>query len=475
MRFNELFRGYSGNLANIDIKGITCNSKEVKKDFAFVCVSGTKIDGHIFANDAKNSGAAVIICERDLGLENQVIVENSRAAYSEMSANWFSNPAKDLKLVGVTGTNGKTSVTYMMKAALEKAGEKVGLIGTIQNMVGDRVIESKNTTPDAYELNYLFDVMRKEGCTYVVMEVSSHALDQCRVYNLEFEVAVFTNLTQDHLDYHITMDNYLEAKKRLFRMCKTAVINSDDEYAEKLCEGLDCKIVTYSMSNESTYSAKGVNYRPASVEYVLVSDSVFKSISVKTGGRFTVYNSAAVLVTAIELGLNLDTVAKAIAELKGVKGRAESVPTDRDFTVIIDYAHTPDGLKNILSTFKECEKNRLIVLFGCGGDRDKTKRAIMGTIAVRKADYVIVTSDNPRTEDPKSIIEDILEGTQTANVPVTVIENRIEAIKYAISIAQKDDIIVLAGKGHETYQILKDETIHLDEREVVKEALDELK
>ena len=475
MRFNELFRGYSGNLADIDIKGITCNSKEVKKDFAFVCVSGTKIDGHIFANDAKNSGAAVIICERDLGLENQVIVENSRAAYSEMSANWFSNPAKDLKLVGVTGTNGKTSVTYMMKAALEKAGEKVGLIGTIQNMVGDRVIESKNTTPDAYELNYLFDVMRKEGCTYIVMEVSSHALDQCRVYNLEFEVAVFTNLTQDHLDYHITMDNYLEAKKRLFRMCQTAVINSDDEYAEKLCEGLDCKIVTYSMSNESTYSAKGVNYRPASVEYVLVSDSVFKSISVKTGGRFTVYNSAAVLVTAIELGLNLDTVAKAIAELKGVKGRAESVPTNRDFTVIIDYAHTPDGLKNILSTFKECEKNRLIVLFGCGGDRDKTKRAIMGTIAVRKADYVIVTSDNPRTEEPKSIIEDILEGTQTANVPVTVIENRIEAIKYAISIAQKDDIIVLAGKGHETYQILKDETIHLDEREVVKEALEELK
>ncbi len=474
MRFNELLIGYTGNLANVDIKGITCNSKEVKKDFAFVCVSGTKIDGHIFAKDAKNSGAAVIICERDLGLENQVIVENSRAAYAEISANWFSNPAKDLKLVGVTGTNGKTSVTYMMKAALEKVGEKVGLIGTIQNMVGDRVIESRNTTPDVYELNYLFDIMRKEGCTYVVMEVSSHALDQCRVYNLQFEVAVFTNLTQDHLDYHITMDNYLEAKKRLFRMCKTAVINSDDEYSQKLCEGLDCKIVTYSMSNESTYSAKGVKYRPASVEYVLVSDSVFKSVSVKTGGKFTVYNSAAVLVAAIELGINLDAVIEAIGELKGVKGRAEVVPTDRDFTVIIDYAHTPDGLKNILSTFRECQKNRLIVVFGCGGDRDKTKRAIMGTIAVRKSDYVIVTSDNPRSEDPKAIINDILEGTQGAPVPVTVVENRIEAIKYAISIAQKDDIIVLAGKGHETYQILKDGTIHLDEREIVKEALEEL-
>ncbi len=474
MRFDKLLHGYSGNLGKIDIKGITCNSGKVEKDFVFVCISGTKKDGHMFADDAVKSGAAVIVCERDLGLKNQVIVENSRAAYSTMSANWFSNPAKHLKLIGVTGTNGKTSVTYMMKAALEKAGHKVGLIGTIQNMVGDRVIESKNTTPDAYELNYLFDVMRKEGCTYVVMEVSSHALDQCRVYNLEFEIAIFTNLTQDHLDYHITMDNYLEAKKRLFRMCKTAVINSDDSYSQKLCEGLDCRIVTYSMSNESTYSAKGVNYRPASVDYELVGDSVFKHVSVKTGGKFTVYNSSAVLVTAIELGLDLDIVTLAISELKGVKGRAEVVPNDKDFTVIIDYAHTPDGLKNILSTFKECNKNRLIVLFGCGGDRDRTKRAIMGTIAVRKSDFVIVTSDNPRTEDPKAIINDILEGTQGAPVPVTVIENRIEAIKYAISIAKKDDIIVLAGKGHETYQILKDETIHLDEREIVKEALEEL-
>lgn len=474
MRFNELLRGYTGNLACVDIKGITCNSETVKKDFVFVCISGTKKDGHIFAEDALKSGAAVIVCERDLGLENQVIVESSRAAYSEMSANWFLNPSKDLKLVGVTGTNGKTSVTYMLKTALEKAGHKVGLIGTIQNMVGDRVIESKNTTPDAYELNYLFDAMRKEGCTYVVMEVSSHALDQYRVYNLNFEVAIFTNLTQDHLDYHITMDNYLEAKKRLFKMCKTAVINYDDSYAEALCRGLDCKVVTYSMSNESTYSAKGVNYRPASVEYVLVSDTVFKPISVKTGGKFTVYNSAAVLVSAIELGLDLDTVIEALSQLEGVKGRAEVVENDKGFTVIIDYAHTPDGLKNILSTFRECQKNRLIVLFGCGGDRDKTKRPIMGSIAVRNSDYVIITSDNPRTEDPKAIINDILEGTQGAPVPVKVIENRIEAIKYAISIAQKDDIIVLAGKGHETYQILKEQTIHLDEREIVKEALTEL-
>ncbi len=475
MILKEIIPSYNGRLENTDIKGITCNSQDVKKDFAFVCISGAKTDGHKFAPDAVKSGAVVIICERDLGLENQIIVPDSHAAYASMCANWFSNPAKQLKLIGVTGTNGKTSVTYMMKAVLEKAGYKVGLIGTIQNMISDEVIASHNTTPNAYELNSLFKLMVAKGCTYAIMEVSSHALDQKRVYDLEFDAAIFTNLTQDHLDYHITMENYLAAKKRLFRMCKTAIINSDDKYAEELCKGLDCKIVTYSTGNDSSYSAKGINYHPASVEYELVGDDVFKHISVKTGGKFTVYNSMAVLVTCIELGIPLETAISAIGELKGVKGRAEAVPTGRDFTVIIDYAHTPDGLKNILLTFKECKKNRLIVVFGCGGDRDKTKRPIMGSIAVRNADYVIVTSDNPRSEEPMAIINDILDGMQGVNVPVKVIENRIKAINYAVSIALKDDIIVLAGKGHETYQILKDGTIHLDEREVVKDALEALK
>lgn len=461
-------------LGNTEISGITCDSRQVKSGFAFVCIKGAKSDGHDYAEKALENGAAVVIAERDLGLRNQIVVSDTHAAYADMCAKWFGNPADSLKLLGVTGTNGKTSVTYMMKKILEKAGYKVGLIGTIQNMIGDEIIAAHNTTPNAYELNSLFALMKAKGCTYVIMEVSSHALDQSRVYRLNFEAAMFTNLTQDHLDYHITMENYLAAKKKLFRMCKTAVINSDDPYSAELIKGLDCKIATYSMGDASTYSAKGVNYRPASVEYEFVSDSEIGHIKVNTGGKFTVYNSLCAASCAVEIGLPLSDVSSALAELCGVKGRAEVVPTGRDFTVIIDYAHTPDGLKNILSTFRECKKNRLIAVFGCGGDRDKTKRPIMGNIAAHFSDYAIVTSDNPRTENPHAIIEDILEGMKGAVIPVKVIENRIEAIKFAVSIAKKDDIIVLAGKGHETYQILNTGTIHLDEREVVDEALADL-
>lgn len=464
-----------GNIGETEITGITCDSRQIKPGYAFVCIKGTKSDGHDYAEAAVKSGAAAIICERDLKLDCQVISDNTHAAYADMCAAWFGNPADSLRLFGVTGTNGKTSVTYMLKKIFEKAGYKVGLIGTIQNMIGDEVIAAHNTTPNAYELNSLFALMKAKGCAVVIMEVSSHALDQLRVYRLNFEVAMFTNLTQDHLDYHITMENYLAAKKKLFRMCRTAVINSDDSYAKELMEGLDCKIVTYSTGNDSTYSAKAINYRPASVEYEFVSDTDICHIKVATGGKFTVYNSLCAAVCAVEAGIPVATAAEALAELNGVKGRAESVPTGRDFTIIIDYAHTPDGLKNILSTFRECKKNRLIVVFGCGGDRDKTKRPIMGSIAEHFADYVIVTSDNPRTEDPGEIIKDILAGMKNSAVPVKVIENRTEAIKFAVSIAEKDDIIVLAGKGHETYQILGTGTIHLDEREIVAEALEELK
>lgn len=474
MLLKDLMPQVESKLANTEISGVTCDSRKVKEGFAFVCISGSVSDGHEYAATAVKSGAAVIVAEKDLGYENQIIVSDTHEQYAKMCANWFGNPAKDLKLIGVTGTNGKTSVTYMIKRILESMGHKVGLIGTIQNMIGDKVIASHNTTPEAYELNSVFDLMRKDGCEYAVMEVSSHALDQRRVCDLDFEVAVFTNLTQDHLDYHITMDNYLAAKKRLFKMCKTAIINADDPYSKALSEGLECKIITYSTGNDSDFSAKGINYHPASVDYKLVGDDVLQHIRVLTGGKFTVCNSMCAALAVMQLGFSANEAADGLLTLEGVKGRAEVVPCDRNFTIIIDYAHTPDGLKNILSSFSECPKNRLIVLFGCGGDRDKTKRPIMGNIAVRNADFVIVTSDNPRTEEPRAIIEDILEGTVGAAVPVQVIENRVEAIKYAISIAQTDDIIVLAGKGHETYQILKDETIHLDEREVVAEALREL-
>ena len=461
-------------IAETEITGITCDSRAVKEGYVFVCIKGTQSDGHNYVDSALINGAAVIVAEHDTGAKNQLIVSDTHAAYAEICANWFGNPAESLKLIGVTGTNGKTSVTYMLKKILEDFGFKVGLIGTIQNMIGDEIVATQNTTPNAYELNSLFSLMKAKECKYVIMEVSSHALDQCRVYNLQFEAAMFTNLTQDHLDYHETMENYMLAKKKLFHMCKTAIINSDDEYAIAISKDLACKVLTYSVGNDSTYSAKAINYRPASVDYEFVSDSEINHIKVNTGGKFTVYNSLCVLSCVSELGFSVSQAAKALAQLKGVKGRAEVVHTGKDFTVIIDYAHTPDGLKNILSTFSECKKNRLTVLFGCGGDRDKTKRPIMASVASRYANNIIVTSDNPRSENPSTIIEDILGGLDGSPTPYKVIENRVEAIKYAIKTAQTDDIIVLAGKGHETYQILNTGTIHLDEREVVAEALKEM-
>lgn len=457
---------------DLEITGVTCDSRKVEAGFAFVCIKGTVQDGHMYADEAAKKGAAVIIAQRDTGLKNQIIVDNTRKVYASMCARWFGEPAKDLKLVGVTGTNGKTSVSYMLKSILEENGFKTGLIGTIQNMIGDEVLSATNTTPDAYELHSLLRSMRDSGCKYVVMEVSSHALDQDRVYGLEFESAVFTNLSQDHLDYHETMENYLQSKRKLFKMCKTAVINYDDPYSAQLCEGLTCDIVTYSLKNDNaTYTAKNITYRPNGVDFEMVGFGVISRVRLKTVGEFSVYNAMCAGVCAISLGFPLVSVANALSNMPGIKGRAEVVPTGRNFSIIIDYAHTPDGLENILKTFADVPKNRLVVLFGCGGDRDKKKRPLMGAIAARLADFVIVTSDNPRTEEPMAIIEDILEGMKNCKTPYVVIENRIEAIEYTIENAQENDIIVLAGKGHETYQILKSGTIHLDEREIVARAL----
>ena len=472
MQLKELLPQAEGLLANIDIKGMTCDSRKVGPDYAFVCIKGYDTDGHKYALSAQEKGAAVIIAEQPTGAANEIIVDDSRRVYAEMSAAWFGHPSKSLKLIGVTGTNGKTSVTYMLKSIIESKGYKTGVIGTIQNLIGDEVVGSTNTTPDAYGLNELFARMRDAGCKYAIMEVSSHALDQKRVWNLDFEVAAFTNLTQDHLDYHKTMENYLSAKKKLFTMCKTAVINIDDSYSKSIIEDLGCKYLSYGVVDRSaTYSANGINMRPDGIEYELVGDYTIKRIKLRTGGKFSVYNSLCAAVCAGALGFSLDEIADALAGLQGVKGRAEVVPTGKDFTVIIDYAHTPDGLANILSTFKELKNGRLVCLFGCGGDRDATKRPIMGSIASKLSDFVIVTSDNPRSEEPSDIINDILSGMKEYKTPYIVIEYRTEAVKYAVQNSRTGDIIVLAGKGHETYQILKTGKIHLDEREVVAEAL----
>lgn len=474
MKLRELLK--TEIFGDLDILGITDDSRKVQQGYAFVCIDGAAMDGHRFAQDAVTNGAAVVLCQRDLALNNQIILKDTRAAYAEMCAAWFHHPSKRLKILGVTGTNGKTSVSYMSKAILEEAGHTVGLIGTIQNMIGDEAVPAKNTTPGPYQLNALFADMLKKGCDYAVMEVSSHALDQKRVHGVQFEAAMFTNLTQDHLDYHKTMENYMLAKKRLFSMARIAIMNYDDPWRPKITENLPCPVKTYSaVGDDASYTAKNTVYSPTGVEFEFVGYSVIGRMKLHTGGRFTVYNAMCAATCAVELGISVQTVCRALDKLHGIKGRAEVVPTGRNFTVIIDYAHTPDGLENILSTFKECKKNRLVVLFGCGGDRDRTKRPLMAKVCAALADFLIVTSDNPRTEDPQKIIDDILEGLAGTKAKYVTIPNRVEAIHYAIAHARKDDIIVLAGKGHETYQILADKTIHLDERDVVNEALERLK
>lgn len=472
MKLKQLLADCPQKFEDITINQVTDDSRKVTSGSLFICVKGPVLDGHDYAKAALDQGAVAVVCERDLGLEKQILCDDTHAALAEICGNWFGNPQKKLKVIGITGTNGKTSVAHMMKCILEQCGFRTGLLGTIQNLIGQEALPAKNTTPGVYDLYELFSKMVDAGCTHAVMEVSSHALDQRRVEGIRFAAGIFTNLTQDHLDYHGTMENYFEAKTKLFDLCDLAVVNLDDPYGETLSKLAACKVATYSAkSDSSTFSAKNINFRPDGVDYDMVGFGVIGRIRLNTAGKFSVYNSIAAAVCAKELGLPINEIADALTSLHGVKGRAEVVPCDRDFTIIIDYAHTPDGLQNILNTFKECPKNRLVVLFGCGGDRDKTKRPKMGTIAARLADFVIVTSDNPRTEEPSAIIADILEGMKDISTPYKVIENRIEAIQFAVANAKSGDIIVLAGKGHETYQIIGHDTVHLDEREIIADAL----
>lgn len=473
MKLSELLKNadVKNSFADCEIVDVTQDSRLVREGFLFVCIKGNTFDGHSVAKEMLENGARAVVCEKDLGLENQIIVSNTREAYSVICANFFSHPAKKLKLIGLTGTNGKTTTTFLIKQILEGAGKKVGLIGTVQNMVCDEVYPAKYTTPDAYELQHLFSLMVKADCEYCVMEVSSQALAQGRVNGLNFEIGAFTNLTQDHLDYHKTWENYFNSKRILFENSSIAVTNADDENGLKIVSGLNCKVVSYAVNtNNADYVAKNVKFKSNGVEYDLVSELIGR-VSCPIPGRFSVYNSLCAAAIALTLGISFEEVLTAISKSNGVKGRIEVVPTDTDYTVIIDYAHSPDGLENIISSLREIAKKRIVTVFGCGGDRDRTKRPIMGKIAAELSDFCVVTSDNPRSENPSKIIEDILEGMKGVSTPYVVVENRREAIKWALENAQKDDIILLAGKGHETYQILPTGTIHFDEREVVADIL----
>ncbi len=475
MKLSEILKGIEvkNEYTDVEVCEVTQDSRQVEKGWLFICIKGASFDGHSVAQEMLEKGAAAVVVERDLGLDSQIIVEDTRAALSPICANFFGNPAKKLKLIGLTGTNGKTTTTFLIKQILENCGKKVGLIGTVQNMVGSEMYPAHYTTPDPHELQLLFRKMVDAQCEYCVMEVSSQALAQGRVNGVHFLVGAFTNLTQDHLDYHKTWENYFDSKRMLFENCDTAVTNIDDEYGLKIVEGLSCKVVTYSVdNNHSDYTAKNVAFSPEGVKYELVSDTIGR-VECPIPGRFSVYNSLCAAAVALVLGFDFRDVVIAISKSKGVKGRIEVVPTDTDYTVIIDYAHSPDGLENIISSLKEISAGRVVTVFGCGGDRDKTKRPKMGRVAAELSDFCVVTSDNPRSEEPIKIIDDILEGMKDIKTPYKVVENRKEAIRWAMENAQSGDIILLAGKGHETYQILPTGTIHFDEREAVREILSE--
>lgn len=477
MKLKELLEGVEtiGCTASPEqeIGDIRYDSRAVTPGDLFVAVPGFAVDGHRFIPMAREKGAAAVICETPPEADIPYIqVKNARLALALISANYFGHPARRMKFVGVTGTNGKTTTTYLLKHVLEQArSAKVGLIGTIQNLIGPRVIETERTTPESYELQKLFYEMAEAGCTHVVMEVSSHALALDRVAGVHFDVGMFTNLTQDHLDFHKTMEAYRDAKAILFRMCDMGVYNADDPASEQLMATADCKALTYGKGENAQLRAISPALYSDHVEFTAQYGPAEVPVTLGIPGGFTVDNALCVLGAALSLGISLEDAAKALKDAQGVKGRVEVVPTPgTDYTVLIDYAHTPDSLENVLKSVRGYCKGRLIAVFGCGGDRDATKRPIMGEIGARLSDIAVVTSDNPRTEDPHRIIQDILAGIPDPGSCV-VVENRRAAIEKAMELAAKDDIIVLCGKGHETYQIIGTEKTHLDEREEVARIL----
>ncbi|MBQ2927848.1 MAG: UDP-N-acetylmuramoyl-L-alanyl-D-glutamate--2,6-diaminopimelate ligase [Oscillospiraceae bacterium] len=461
-----------------EIENVYYDSRKVTAGSLFVAVSGFAADGNRFIPMALSKGAvAVVTAKKPEGEVPYVLVESDRMALALLGCNFYGHPAKSMTMIGVTGTNGKTSTTLLLKQVLEKAaGAKVGLIGTMANMVGDEVIPTERTTPESFELQGLFARMRDAGCTHVVMEVSSHAITLERIGGTHFDIAAFTNLTEDHLDFHKTMDAYCDAKADLFRRCDRAVVNVDDSYAGRMLAAADCPVLTTSVAQTAGLYAGDLELLSEGISFRAHCGEETAQVHLPIPGKFTVYNALTVLGIARQLGISLEAAAEALKTAQGVKGRVEVVPTPgMPYSVLIDYAHTPDGLENVLSSVKDFCKGRLIAVFGCGGDRDPMKRPIMGRIGVQLSDLAVITSDNPRTEEPMSIIEDILKGVKKEHGEYIVIEDRRAAIRYAMDIAEKNDIIVLAGKGHETYQEINGKKYHLDEREEVAAHLQELR
>ena len=463
---------------DMEIRGVGFDTRTLRGGELFVAIKGYERDGHEFIGEAASKGAVCVICETapDINVP-YMTVKDSRKALAAVSAAWFGYPAGKLKIVGVTGTNGKTTVTSLTKQVIEQcSGMKAGLIGTNVNMIGDKELHAERTTPESFEIQQLLAMMVAEGCEYAVMEVTSHAIQLNRVYGIEFEVGVFTNLTQDHLDFHASMEEYAKTKARLFKSCRHAAINLDDEYAQVMIENSDRPVFTYAVNDgNADLVAKNVSLQSDRVDFSALTIGSLNRVKLGIPGMFSVYNALSVISTALLMGFDIERIITALQTCKGVKGRAEVVPIGRDFTVLIDYAHTPDALENIIKASRVSVRGRLVTLFGCGGDRDRKKRPVMGRIAAELSDFVIVTSDNPRTEKPGAIIDEILSGMEGTTTPYKVVENRREAIYWALENAQKDDVLILAGKGHETYQIFGKEKRHFDEREVIAEYFSTLR
>ncbi len=458
----------------LEIKSLSYDSRKVQPGGLYVALRGEVADGHDYIPQAIAAGAVAVVCSRPgMGIETP----NGRYALAVLSANWFGNPADALTLVGVTGTNGKTTTTHLMKAVLEEVLDtKVGLIGTNNILIGDAVIPAQRTTPESYELHQYFRQMVDAGCSHAVMEVSSHALVQHRTAGLHFKVGIFTNLTQDHLDYHKTMEEYRRAKGILFAQCDTAVLNLDDEAGRYYAQEVSCNQITYSENRDSAIlTAKDVRLHHNYVEFQGVTREEIARVHLPIPGGFSIYNALASLGGCLGLGITLSQAVVPLRSVAGVKGRAEVVAVPRPYTVIIDYAHTPDALENILTTAREFTAGRLICLFGCGGDRDRTKRPIMGSVAAELSDLVVLTSDNPRTENPELILEDIAPGIAQHNTACHREVDRIAAIHWMLAEGREGDVMVLAGKGHEDYQEICGKKIHLDEREVIQDFFDSQK
>lgn len=470
MLAHELLKNNCPDTAReIDITSIAYDSRKVTPGGLFVCIKGYETDGHKYAQAAVDNGAALIVAEDKIDVDVPVLyVENARRAIAELACTFYNNPSQKLSLVGITGTNGKTTITYLVKSILETAGKRVGVIGTNQNIIGDKVLLTKSTTPttpNALELQQLFTEMVHYGAEYVVMEVSSHALELDRVYGCEFDVGVFTNLTQDHLDFHGSMENYLNAKAKLFGLSKKGVVNYDDEGGRTIARRGECgDIIKAGLGDGCDLIATDIEITARGSKFNMTYEGKTYPVTVAIPGEFSVYNAICAAGCGLQLGIDIDTVIKGLAAATGVVGRVEVVPTDTDYTVIIDYAHTPDGLMNIINCVKGFAKGKVITLFGCGGDRDNTKRPIMGEIAGKLSDFSIITSDNPRTEKPEAIIEEIEAGMKKTRGEYITITDRRHAIAYALDNAKADDVIILAGKGQETYQIIGKEKFDFDER-----------